>query len=285
MKIAPKVLTFHYSAKNESLEPDPISDSDSDVSVSNIGSDGQLSFYAVLDGVNLFKPTESGKQALKSSVSDAVQSLMVNFLGEEPSLSKAWQNLDSFFAQENKTRGVTPENVDHVKHQFFSAVGCFGYIHKNTFHFSQLNDCGVMVFDPSRNREVDVVLNQTATIKFIENNRQQNKWEPDSEAEHVFVRSSVVNNSTLNWNDVPLNFGVCDGTGRCFDFIKYGSYSLWPNQVIFLYSDGFLPFVYDKEFVDLAFTSNSENISRFVLEKEKLDPKFRKEKTLHIIRT
>jgi len=185
----------------------------------------------------------------------------------------------------NNRLGVTPETIDYLNKQYAAAVGCFGFVKDAIFYFGQLNDCGVAVFDQQGNQELDFVENQQPLIKYLQEARKRGLFEPGSKEEHIHVRSQIVNNKEIAFAGEYINFGVMTGEENAGQFLRIGAFNLHQNQIAVFYSDGFSPFIYDSRFVNLLLQAPRKNVLRkFIEEREKENDKYRKEKSLILIR-
>ncbi|MCG2686053.1 hypothetical protein L6258_01630, partial [Candidatus Parcubacteria bacterium] len=185
----------------------------------------------------------------------------------------------------NEKLGIDSRTVDYINKQYAATVGCFGFVGDGKFYFGQINDCGIASFDPQGKREIDAVLNQTPLLKHLEKMEGEGRFEAGSKEEHIYVRSRIVNDSQATHDGEHIDFGVMTGEARAKNFLHMGAINLYREQTIVLYSDGFIPFVRDPEFVELLTREPEKKIVlNFTKASEAVGEEFRKEKSLIVIR-
>lgn len=249
--------------------------------------------FAVFDGVSLLfqepypnpSPAAEASEVAAKAVVEVIEKALKKGEAGSNLIRAAFSEANLRVRQLNRGLGVTSQTVNHLDKQYASTVGAFGFFQKDSLYFGQVNDSGVMVFDPLGNREVDFVLNQTPYINFLSKLEAKDKFKPGSKEEHVFVRSQVVNNPDLEFEGIKINFGVINGSKEASKFLRLGMCNVMQGQVALFYTDGFIPFVYDQSFVDLLFKAEDfEEVERFIKNKEKEEGKFQKEKSMIILK-
>lgn len=184
----------------------------------------------------------------------------------------------------NNTNGLNSKTVDHIGKQYASTVGVIAAIKDDQLSFAQINDCGVMTYDAQQNRELDIVSNNQLIKPLLQALQVQHNFDSGSKEEHIFFRSQIVNNLDVEFQGQKVNFGVLNGQTEALNLIRYGSINLIPNQVIILYSYGMGPYLYDQEFVNSLFKSQSD-VEEYIRSRESEDQKYQKEKSLIVIKT
>jgi hypothetical protein len=177
--------------------------------------------------------------------------------------------------------GVTNKTVNHRDKQYGAAVGSYGYIINNLFYFGQINDCGVMAFDREGNRELDIISNGQDVLRYFKKRGGDAGFDATSAIEHVNFRTNVVNNLGATVDGEKIRFGVMTGERVAEKFLRIGVYPIIPGCTVALFSDGFIPFVYDNDFINCFLDGSPKAIlKQFIKEKIPHDEKFQKEKTL-----
>lgn len=75
------------------------------------------------------------------------------------------------------------------------------------------------------------------------------------------------------------------GEKKAEHFLRWGALKPRPKLTVVFYSDGFIPFVYDSHFADLLIQSQDiKTVEDFIKEKEKEGDKFKKEKSLILLK-
>jgi len=248
--------------------------------------------FTVFDGVTMLhqKPYPNPSPAKKAAELGSLE--IIDHIGKNYGdengikvIKKAFEHANKKIKEYNDSLGLTESTVDFLSKQYASTTCSYGYIKDETLYFGQLNDSGVMVFDAERNKEVDFVYNSTLYVQLITQLESAGEFLPGSPEEHVFVRSNVVNNPDLEIENKKVNFGVLDGRENAKKFLHYGSSHLFSGQIILFYTDGFIPFVYDKEFIDLLFETEDRTIvEQHIADKNILGDKYKKNKSLIVVR-
>lgn len=245
---------------------------------------------AVFDGVTLLFQDPYPNPSPAYDVSQIAAETIAEVIAQDVSqgtaslLSKVFKEANSRVKEYNNRLGITSKTVDHLSRQYASTVGAFGFFANGILHFAQINDSGVMVLDPLGSREVDFVINSKPLINYLTDLEKAGKFQPGSKEEHIFVRSQVVNNRNLFYQGQKIDFGVMNGQDEAVNFLHFGCCNVVSGQIALFYTDGFLPFVYDKEFIKVLFvTRDKSKISEYISQKETLGEKFQKEKTMIVI--
>ena len=246
--------------------------------------------FSVFDGVSVLFQEPYPNPSPSKRVAEIAAQVVTNEIIKAKTkglatLHTAFEKANNEIKKYNESMGVTKENVNHLDKQLASCVGAFGFVHNDMFYFAQINDSGVMVFDPLGNREVDFILNQAPFIRYVNNLGENHKLETNSKEEHLYIKKNIVNNSSISYQGAKLNFGVANGDNEASRFLRMGATSISPGQIAFLYTDGFIPFVYDNNFTKLLMSWPEDIIiEEFILERQQEGDKFRKEKSLVAIR-
>lgn len=273
------VISLHYSgtAKEEKDLPDE------DYSCITDNS------FAVFDGVPTWFQDPYPNPSPGSEVARLAAEFITAFLDSHndglSDIVTAFKRANEIVDQYNKQRGVTKETVNHRDKQYGAAVGSFGFVKNNLFYYGQLNDCGVMAFDKEKNRELDIISNGQDVLKYFKKRGGEAGFDASDPSEHVNFRTHIVNNPKASVDGEKISFGVMTGETVAEQFLRVGVYPIIPGSSIILFSDGFIPFLYDKDFVDILLSSSPKNeIEKFIDQKITQAEKFQKEKTLVMIR-
>lgn len=252
----------------------------------------QSNIFAVFDGVTrLFQepypnpsPAFEASQIAAKTIASVIQEGVLSNQNNLDLLRAAFRQANLKIKQYNNSLGVTPSTVNHLERQYAATVGSFGFIAGRTLYFGQINDSGAMIFDSFGNREIDLSANQTFFVKYLTHLETKGDFRAGSKEEHVFVRSKIVNNTQASFDGRPIRFGVMTGQKEAENFLRVGSLDIEKGQIAIFYTDGFLPFVFDEEFIKMLFVARDQSeITRYVNHKEALGEKFQKEKTMIVV--
>ncbi len=245
-------------------------------------------YFAVFDGVPvLFQdpyPNPSpGQKAAETGANSVIEFLKKSDLKPLERLKEAFDFGNQKIKKLNDDLGVTPKTVDYISKQYAATVGVAGFIDNGVFYYGQISDCGIMALDQFGNRELDIISAGQLVSPFLAQFENRGDFAPGSQEEHVYFRSKVVNHQEIEFEGKKLNFGVLTGEKNAVQFVRYGAYELIPGNTVLLYSDGFLPFVFDKDFAKIVLGGSKEKIEEEILVREALDKKFATEKSLIVI--
>lgn len=272
------VITLHYSgtSKEEKNLPDEDCLSVTDNS------------FAVFDGVPTWfqdpypNPSPGGDVARLAA--ESITKYLASHNESIVDIVDAFKQVNKQVASYNAQRGVTNKTVNHRDKQYGAAVGSFGFVKDNLFYFGQLNDCGVMAFDKEENRELDIINNGQDVLKYFKKRGGDTRFDATSPSEHVNFRTKIVNNPDAAVDGEKISFGVMTGETIAEKFLRTGVYPIIPGSSIIIFSDGFIPFLYDKDFVHCLLSSSKKTeIEKLIEQKIPTGEKFQKEKTLVMI--
>lgn len=273
-----KVYKFHYPNITDTNHPNEDY---------TIATDNE---FAVFDGVpflhqNPYPNPSPAAKAAEIGAKSVIEKIKTNSESPMKLLREAFLYANQEIRKFNESIGKTPDTVDFLNIQYAATVGAFGFIKNDILYFGQINDCGVMIFDAVGNKEVDFILSSKPYVDYLGLLEKSNKFVAGSKEEHQFVRGKIVNNKNIEVNGVGINFGVMTGEEKASNFFHYGASNISKGQICLFYSDGFIPFVNDSEFVKLLFKAKDmQEIDESVKLKVSSDTKYQKEKSLIIIR-
>ncbi len=264
--------TYYFTDKRNKQNK---SDTDSYIAQDNI--------VIVIDEVNKFLPEDTKKTDINiSGFSKLVCEYAFNYIKEQLTikdlnpmliLKNTAKELNSYIIKYNLEQNIDIKTCDYIKKQPYALTFAFGLFVDDMLYFAQLNDCGVMVFDTMQNREIDFSANQTPFIEHLQTKYEDGTFAQGSIEEHVYIRKHMVNNKNYN-------FGVLNGDNKALELVHYGATNLQTNQLVLFYSDGFIPFVYNNEFIAILFKEAKEYVDAYIIKKEQEADKYKKEKTL-----
>lgn len=244
--------------------------------------------FIVCDGVyqNHKEPYPSPSYAAKAAeiTANSIFSFLENNLAKKDILKKAIKFANKKVREYNESQGITKQTLDYINIQYAATLFSCGFIKDDTFHFAQIYDCGVMVEDQLGNPEIDIITNAKPYKELITDLQNKGKFKLNSQEEHIYVRKKLVNNIDAKINENYLYLGALTGQSKALQFVKYGSTTLFKNQTIYLYTDGFIPYIYDTQFRTIARNLNKSEIKEYIKSKEVLGDKYKKEKSLIIVR-
>lgn len=249
-----KIFSFLYSDTREDKKDKP--QQDKVVIKDNI--------FVVADGVTILHETPYPNTSIHA-VEEATTSIVNTLQQQQNGLNSIYKAFEVASAK--------VAAIPNIKQHYAGLTIAYGFISNNILYFAQLNDAGVMVFDKHGNMEIDFIANQTDFV----NHMKETTFVADSIEEHKYVREQIVNRQ--------FNFGVLNGDMRAKSFLHVGATNLSLGQGVFLYTDGFIPYVYNKDFVSEVFKAKTQKeIANRIADKELEAEKYKKERALIVIK-
>lgn len=171
---------------------------------------------------------------------------------------------------------------DYLQNDYFGAVAFCVNIENNILNYAYICDCGIIVYD------------QLGNIKFQTEDDKEKYSDPfiknigipwNLPEARIIVRRDYRNNLDNIQNDKCVSYGAITGERDAIEFIRDGRLSLKNGDLILLYSDGFINFLHDKEFIKQLLNFNKEQFENYVtIKSEESYEKYGKEKTIVLFR-
>lgn len=174
------------------------------------------------------------------------------------------------------------KQFDYLQHDYYGAVAASIQIKDNILEYAYICDCGIIVYDKNGNIKF-----QTKDDKELYSDPYINKinipWNlPEA---RVIVRRDFRNNPNNIQNGICVSYGAITGEKNAEQFIRTGQITLEKNDIIAVYSDGFVNFLKDTTFINEILHFNKEKLEEYVNKKSLEDYNlYGKEKTLVLIK-
>lgn len=174
------------------------------------------------------------------------------------------------------------KQCDYLQHDYYGAVAASIQIKDNILEYAYICDCGIIVYDKNGNIKF-----QTKDDKELYSDPYINKinipWNlPEA---RVIVRRDFRNNPNNIQNGICVSYGAITGEKNAEQFIRTGQITLEKNDIIAVYSDGFVNFLKDTTFINEILHFNKEKLEEYVNKKSLEDYNlYGKEKTLVLIK-
>ena len=174
------------------------------------------------------------------------------------------------------------KQCDYLQNDYYGAVAASIQIRDNVLEYAYICDCGIIVYDNNGNIKF-----QTKDDKELYSDPYINKinipWNlPEA---RVIVRRDFRNNPNNIQNGICVSYGAITGEKNAEHFIRTGQIALEQNDIIAIYSDGFVNFLKDTTFINEILHFNKEKLEDYVNKKSLEDYNlYGKEKTLVLIK-
>ena len=171
-------------------------------------------------------------------------------------------------------------NCDYLENDYYGAVASCMNIKNNILNYAFICDCGIIIYDKDGN-----VKFQTEDEKELYSDPYINKigipW--NLKEARIIVRRDYRNNLENIKNGKCVSYGAITGEKSMQEFIRYGEIELALNDIVITYSDGFVNFLHEKEFIEKIINFHKMKFEKYIEEKSFTDyNKYGKEKTLVI---
>lgn len=185
----------------------------------------------------------------------------------------------------NEVRKINDKYIkkcDYLENDYYGAVTSCIKIEGNILHYAFICDCGVIVYDKYGNIKF-----KTDDEKELFSDPYINKigipW--NLKESRVIVRRDYRNNLNNIKNNKCVSYGALTGEKDAIDFIRTGEVELLPSDIVVLYSDGFVNFLENEEFIELLLNFDKEHLKKYVNKKAKeCYDRYGKEKTIIILK-
>ena len=174
------------------------------------------------------------------------------------------------------------KQCDYLQNDYYGAVAASIQIRDNVLEYAYICDCGIIVYDNNGN------------IKFLTKDDKELYSDPyinkinipwNLPEARVIVRRDFRNNPNNIQNGICVSYGAITGEKNAEHFIRTGQIALEQNDIIAIYSDGFVNFLKDTTFINEILHFNKEKLEDYVNKKSLEDYNlYGKEKTLVLIK-
>lgn len=169
-------------------------------------------------------------------------------------------------------------NCDYLENDYYAAVASCFKIENNILDYAYIGDCGIVIYDKSGNIKF-----QTEDDKEKYSDPYIRKlgldWKlPETRA---IVRREYRNNLENIQDGKCVSFGALTGEESAIKFIKSGSLEIVQGDIVIVYSDGFVNFLHNQEFIKHILDFNKSEFESYINTTSLIDnKKYGQEKTI-----
>ncbi len=180
-----------------------------------------------------------------------------------------------------KLNDIYIKKCDYLQNDYYGAVASCIQINGNTLDYAYICDCGVIIYNQSGEVKFQTIdEKETYSDPYI--NQIGIPWNlPEA---RVIVRRDYRNNLNQIKDGKCISYGALTGEESAISFIKYGQIELSKGDIVAVYSDGFTPFLKEKQFIELLCNFDSTKFEEFIHSKSLENDKYGKEKTLVLMK-
>lgn len=171
---------------------------------------------------------------------------------------------------------------DYLQNDYYGSVASCVYIDNSILYYAYICDCGVIVYNKSGEIKF-----QTEDDKEIYSDPYIRKvgipWHlPEA---RIIVRKDYRNNPQNIQNGKCVSYGALTGEEEAVNFIRDGSIKLTDGDIVIIYSDGFVKFLQNEDFINNILNFDKEKFESYVEDLSEKDYNcYGKEKTLVILK-
>lgn len=143
----------------------------------------------------------------------------------------------------NRENGITLDTADHLQHDFLACVGVVGMLTGKfpyELHCGYIGDCGVLVYD----KDLLPVFLSENQLAALEQFRDQWGFGDNADEQRLFWCTHIRNQHPSR----HMTYGSLTGEREAIVYVRNGFVKLEPGDTVLLFSDGILPFIYDRWF-------------------------------------
>ena len=153
------------------------------------------------------------------------------------------------------------QKCDYLENDYYAAVASCISIENDILNYAYIGDCGIIVYDKFGNiklqTEDDKELYSDPYIKKLGLN-----W--DLPETRVIVRKEYRNNLANIQDGKCVSYGAITGEEAAIEFIKQGKVKLEQGDMIAVYSDGFVNFLHNQEFIKQLLNFNNLEFENYI---------------------
>jgi len=246
--------------------------------------DEEYKIFVVADGVGRIK-NEKGEYPYPSPAkmaSKVASEAITESLKGGKDMKRAFANGNEAVKKLNEEIGLW-ENHDYLVNDFAGTVGVAAVEKENKIEYGYIGDCGIAHFSASGDllwHSDDDVAAARPGFPPMEGEPAFAQASQKVNERFIKVRRDFRNNPTASHK----TFGVLTGEDTALEYVKMGSLTYRPGDVIVIYSDGISPFILeDIEFQKLLFIGNKEEMRKYVDERSSKKEHYG-EKTIIVLR-
>lgn len=200
--------------------------------------------YAIADGATRSR-RENGEYPVLSAwlAANAFCVNGLNALRLGNSIPSAFYRANCAIKEVNRENGITHETTDYLQNDFLSCMGALGVLTGEfpyELHYGFIGDCGILVYD----KELMPIFLSENQLGIMEQFRDQWGFEGNGDGQRLFWRQEMRNQPTRR----QMTYGSLTGEETALCYVRSGFLKLEPGDTVFFFSDGILPFIYDRWF-------------------------------------
>jgi len=207
---------------------------------------------AVADGVTRYVPEGASypNPSLAREAAEVFCREAISHISSASARGKMYDFLKSAFTLGNNAvyrlnynMGITSGAVNYLANDYYGCQGVVGFLDCQSFlHYGHVGDCGLLVFD---NDLFPMFLSENP-LSNLEQFREGWGFSSKDERKKFWTKTMRNNPSARH-----LTYGSLTGQPEALSYVKTGVLYLEPGDTVIFFSDGILPFIFERTFREM----------------------------------
>ena len=199
--------------------------------------------YVVADGATRSRKKNGEYPELSARLAaDAFCESALSAYHSDNSIPSAFYRANCAIKEVNRENRITYETTDYLQNDFLACVGALGMLTGKfpyELHYGFIGDCGILVYD----KELMPIVLSENQLGIMEQFRDQWGFGENLDAQKLFWRKEMRNKAIRR-----MTYGSLTGEETALCYVRTGSLKLELGDTVLFFSDGILPFIYDRWF-------------------------------------
>ena len=158
------------------------------------------------------------------------------------------------------------KKMNYVEYDWFDTVAVAGLIVKDKLFYGYVGDCGLIIFNEANNKQFKTKDMVAPAVRNFTEIYEKNGILPLKE------RTLVIHKNFRN-NPDKKGYGSFSGEEGVKNYYKFGTEKLNKNDLVVFYTDGFVGYLKDRNFIKAIRQENKKELNKCVSAKTKQNPK------------
>lgn len=162
------------------------------------------------------------------------------------------------------------KKCDYLENDYYAAVASCLKIEKGALNYAFIGDCGLVLYDKFGNIKFQT---EDSREPYRALHSKKDNIPFDKPEGRVRWRSVYRNNLNTKYGNICVSYGAITGEESAINFIYTGQIKLDKGDKIVLYSDGFVNYIHDNDFIEQILNFNELQFEEYVKMKSSIDCK------------
>lgn len=144
----------------------------------------------------------------------------------------------------NSEKDRIAETINYWDHDYYCATAALAVLKERKLFWGNICDSGVAVFDEKGKKKF-----MTDDGWSFFNKNRPSDWEKLPLFERTIIKNRDFRNKVIN--NQRSGYGVANGEESALAYLDFGSKDLEKGDIVFVYTDGFFPYLGKRDFINL----------------------------------